>query len=197
MHANEMNLAAGPDGALSWDQGPIVDVHSRRSIGYMKLFYPIFRAARPEVCTMRIILAALLMLMVIPAWAKWVAVTESGSTIYYIDPRHITKDGDLRRLFLLEKRRSPARAVSCLARRRSSSTARAGPPGPVRSAPTPATWPAARCSTPTAATKNRTRSKPTASRDAFSNAPALSRPGAPRSAILRRCLPRLADRAAT
>ena len=58
---------------------------------------------------MRIILAALLMLMVIPAWAKWVAVTESGSTIYYIDPRHITKDGDLRRLFLLEEKKKPGR----------------------------------------------------------------------------------------
>lgn len=39
MHANETDLAAGPDGALSWDQGPIVDVHSSRSIGCMKLFY--------------------------------------------------------------------------------------------------------------------------------------------------------------
>ena len=33
--------------------------------------------------------------------------TESGSTIYYIDPGHITKDGDLRRLFLLEEKKKP------------------------------------------------------------------------------------------
>lgn len=31
---------------------------------------------------MRVLLAALLMLMVAPAWVKWVAVTESGSTSY-------------------------------------------------------------------------------------------------------------------
>jgi hypothetical protein len=56
---------------------------------------------------MRVILAALLMLMLAPAWARWVALTESGSTSYYIDPDHITKEGDRRRLFLLEEMKKP------------------------------------------------------------------------------------------
>lgn len=56
---------------------------------------------------MRFVLAALLMLIVAPVWAKWVALTESGSTVYYIDPSHIKKEGDLRRLFLLEERKRP------------------------------------------------------------------------------------------
>ena len=56
---------------------------------------------------MRILLAILLALTAVPAWAKWVAVTESGSTVYYIDPGAIRKEGDLRRLFLLEERKRP------------------------------------------------------------------------------------------
>ena len=56
---------------------------------------------------MRFVLAALLTLIVAPVWAKWVAVTESGSTVYYVDPGHIKKEGDLRRLFLLEERKRP------------------------------------------------------------------------------------------
>src|SRR5512140_741159 len=56
---------------------------------------------------MRILLAIVLMLTAVPGWARWVAVTESGSTTYYIDPGHIKKEGDLRRLFLLEERNRP------------------------------------------------------------------------------------------
>ena len=57
--------------------------------------------------TLRIILATVFALLVVPAWAGWVAVTESGSTVYYVDPSHIKKEGDVRRLFLLEVRNRP------------------------------------------------------------------------------------------
>ncbi len=56
---------------------------------------------------MRILLAIVLMLTSALVWAKWVAVAESGTTMYYVDPSHIKKEGDLRRLFLLEQKKSP------------------------------------------------------------------------------------------
>jgi hypothetical protein len=56
---------------------------------------------------MRILLAIVLMLTAVPVWAKWVAVAESGTTVYSVDESHIKKEGDLRRLFLLEKKKSP------------------------------------------------------------------------------------------
>jgi hypothetical protein len=56
---------------------------------------------------MRIIVAVLLVLMSVPAWAKWVSVGEGASSVYYVDTTQIRKEGDLRRMWALEERKRP------------------------------------------------------------------------------------------
>jgi len=47
----------------------------------------------------RIVLAALLMLVVLPARAEWVKTGENASGVYYFDPATVFKEGDLRRVW--------------------------------------------------------------------------------------------------
>lgn len=48
---------------------------------------------------MRTILCFLLALVATPAWAEWVKVSVSDTSIFYIDPASIRKDGNLRKVW--------------------------------------------------------------------------------------------------
>ena len=51
---------------------------------------------------MRFVLAALLLLATIPAWAEWVRLGETDTAIHYLDPATIRKDSNLRRVWELQ-----------------------------------------------------------------------------------------------
>ncbi len=56
---------------------------------------------------MRILISLLIVLVAAPAWAEWVKTWESKSsgTITYFDPDTIRKDGNLRRVWVLQELR--------------------------------------------------------------------------------------------
>jgi hypothetical protein len=56
---------------------------------------------------MRVALLALLVLTAAPVWGKWVSVGEGASTVYYVDPTQVRKEGDLRRIWALEVHKRP------------------------------------------------------------------------------------------
>jgi hypothetical protein len=51
---------------------------------------------------MRIILCFVLALVAAPTWAEWVEVSETDSVVFYIDPATIRKDGNLRKVWLIQ-----------------------------------------------------------------------------------------------
>lgn len=57
---------------------------------------------------MRIVLIALLVLATTSAWAEWIKLSEDDGAIHYIDPATIRRDGNLRRAWELQDRKSPA-----------------------------------------------------------------------------------------
>jgi hypothetical protein len=63
---------------------------------------------------MRIFLCLLLAAVAIPAWAKWVKVSEDNEATYYADPVTVRKDGNIRRMWELQdlKKRYKNREMS-------------------------------------------------------------------------------------
>jgi hypothetical protein len=52
-----------------------------------------------EEADVRIVPAALLMLVILPARAEWVKASENPSGVYYFDPATVLKEGNLRRVW--------------------------------------------------------------------------------------------------
>jgi hypothetical protein len=52
--------------------------------------------------TMRVALALLLMFAAVPAWAQWVKMNEKDDAIHYIDRSTITKNGEMRRVWVTQ-----------------------------------------------------------------------------------------------
>ena len=50
---------------------------------------------------MRVVLTLLLLIAVSPARADWVGVSETDTTVLYVDPSTIRKDGHLRKVWVL------------------------------------------------------------------------------------------------
>jgi hypothetical protein len=50
---------------------------------------------------MRALLAALLLAMSLPAAAEWVMITKNDSVTYYLDPDTVRKNGNMRRVWVL------------------------------------------------------------------------------------------------
>ena len=51
---------------------------------------------------MRRVLTVVLLIAVVPAWAKWVKGAETDDAVIYIDPAKIRKNGQLRRVWRLQ-----------------------------------------------------------------------------------------------
>jgi hypothetical protein len=56
----------------------------------------------PHSCDMRAILSTVVLLAATSAWADLVKVSETADTVYYLDPASITRDGDFRRVSVVQ-----------------------------------------------------------------------------------------------
>ncbi len=51
---------------------------------------------------MRVVVTILLMLATVPAWAKWVKVTENDAAATYVDLATLSRNGSFRRVWMLD-----------------------------------------------------------------------------------------------
>lgn len=64
---------------------------------------------------MRVLISVLIVLVAAPAWAVWMKVWESkiSGTITYFDPDTIHKDGNLRRVWVLQDLKTRGKTEKC------------------------------------------------------------------------------------